>query len=160
MKILCFAFFLVGFTSLYAQSIQPNVIASAGGSYSNDHLQLDWTIGEAVIETVHNGDYILTQGFHQPDIFKVSTLDFNEHLSLRLQPNPVQEALLVNGEFESVHTGQFQLCNAIGQQIWSSSFSGKTISLTIDMKSFAAGIYFFNMVTADHIKGIQLIKVN
>jgi hypothetical protein len=51
-----------------AQLNTPNVIASAGGYFSNLNFSNSYTIGEmCVVETAFiNGD-MLTQGFQQPD---------------------------------------------------------------------------------------------
>lgn len=156
-----FVLLFIGMSSyLFGQSIQPSVIASAGGTFTNGQLQLDWTIGETVIETVENGEHILTQGFHQPDIFTVSTLNFNENISLTLHPNPVQDQLHITGNLTIARNGQFQLFNAMSQLVWTAAFSGKTINTTIDMTSLASGVYFFTMISGDEVKGIQIIKVN
>ena len=48
------------------QSLSPTVIGSANGSYVGAIFSMDFTVGETFISTLSGGDYILTQGFHQP----------------------------------------------------------------------------------------------
>ncbi len=42
------------------------VIASAGGYYEGQNIQMSWTVGEPITETFAAADLILTQGFQQP----------------------------------------------------------------------------------------------
>ena len=51
--------------TLSAQSVTPEVVASAGETFSNSSLTLEWTLGEIVTETFV-GTIVLTQGFHSP----------------------------------------------------------------------------------------------
>ena len=51
-----------------AQSLSPQVIASAGGYASSGGVSLSWTLGETFTTTLQNGNNILTQGFQQPFI--------------------------------------------------------------------------------------------
>lgn len=64
--------------TINAQSIDRNTIAAAGGSaLVNDHY-IDWTIGESVIETIYNDEYIISEGFHQPiETFFLYRIDGN-----------------------------------------------------------------------------------
>ena len=54
--------------SLFAQTLGPKVIASAGGSSTNGGVSLSWTVGETAVSTLQNGTLILTQGEQQPYI--------------------------------------------------------------------------------------------
>ena len=53
------------------QSLSPTVIASSNGSYVGATFSMDYTVGETFISTLSSGDYILTQGFHQPEFIVV-----------------------------------------------------------------------------------------
>ena len=59
-----FSFSLVGFTS-YAQIVEPEVFATSGGYAETDEINIGFTIGEAIVETLESDDYVLNQGFHQ-----------------------------------------------------------------------------------------------
>jgi len=43
-----------------------SVVSTAGGSYKDEAISLDFTIGEPLTETYQSGSVILTQGFQQP----------------------------------------------------------------------------------------------
>jgi hypothetical protein len=51
-----------------AQSLKRKVIASAGGKMASGGYQLSYTIGEPVNTKLSSGDYVLSQGFQQPDL--------------------------------------------------------------------------------------------
>ena len=53
---------------LNAQSLSPQVIASAGTYAAAGGVSLSWTLGEAFTTTLQGGGTILTQGFQQPFI--------------------------------------------------------------------------------------------
>lgn len=66
---------------LSAQSLTPQVIASAGGYYLNSHGSLSVTIGQpSLINTAVNPNInlILTQGFQQPENFNLYPLQLVE----------------------------------------------------------------------------------
>ena len=52
----------------YSQSASPSVIASNGDHIDAGSFQLDYTVGEVIIETVYGDSLTLTQGFHQPNL--------------------------------------------------------------------------------------------
>jgi hypothetical protein len=45
------------------------VISASGGHFENENISMSWTVGEPVIETFADADFILTQGFQQPYSF-------------------------------------------------------------------------------------------
>ena len=61
MKIFIFLSLSLIFNTLKAQ----DVIATSGSRISTSTVQLDFTIGESIIETSSAGSIKLTQGFHQ-----------------------------------------------------------------------------------------------
>ncbi|WP_415372298.1 hypothetical protein [Patiriisocius sp. Uisw_047] len=67
-------------TGLFAQSIEREVVASAGETISNGAVSLDFTVGELAVSDISNGDVVLQQGFHQTRrlYLKLSPLVFLE----------------------------------------------------------------------------------
>ncbi|MFU8844174.1 MAG: hypothetical protein ACNA7V_10250 [Bacteroidales bacterium] len=55
-----------------AQSVSPEVIATAGDYFENSSGSLSWTLGEVMTETFSSGGNILTQGFQQPFVVRIS----------------------------------------------------------------------------------------
>jgi hypothetical protein len=67
----------------FAQSVGPEVIASAGDYYEGANVSLSWTLGELATETYSNGNIILTQGFQQ--VFSVNITGINLDLLVYLE---------------------------------------------------------------------------
>ena len=93
-----FAFycFLMLFTiqlKLQAQSVSPQVIASAGGYQANGIGSLSFTIGETVTQTFESSNNMLTQGFQQP--FK-ATLNLKLYLQGYYANSGFMENVLFN----------------------------------------------------------------
>ncbi len=63
--------------ALTAQSVSPEVVASAGDYYENGNVSLSWTLGEISTETYSNGGVILTQGFQQPVSVTIHGIDLD-----------------------------------------------------------------------------------
>jgi len=66
LSIIYIAFSLCMMHDLKAQTISPKVISSGGGSVSNNGVNISYTIGETAVNTLQNGNIILTQGQQQP----------------------------------------------------------------------------------------------
>ncbi len=76
------------FIMSYGQSIERQVIGSAGTTLTNGVASMDFTVGELAVTTITNGTTTLTQGFHQETV----------ELSILIDPIAfLQGALLNNG---------------------------------------------------------------
>lgn len=62
---------------LYAQSVSPEVVSSAGDYYEGANVSISWTLGEIATETYSSGDIILTQGFQQPISVVIHGIDLD-----------------------------------------------------------------------------------
>ena len=82
--------FFISF-SAFAQEI----ISSAGHHAEASGIQLDWTIGEPVIETYSNGNDILTQGFHQTKLMVTPVFSIIENNFINVFPNPTKELVYI-----------------------------------------------------------------
>lgn len=82
------------YVSASGQSIDPDVINIAGGTFKQGFYSLDFSIGEAtLINTMKNpgGNFFLTNGFLQPYIFGLTDPTPNPHFTddeVRIFPNP------------------------------------------------------------------------
>lgn len=153
--------FLIFFSlSMQAQvSLQNDVVSSGGASSSSTNLQIDYTVGEPVIETVSSTNLTLTQGFHQPGL-TITSIDEPEVLGdISVYPNPTDE--FINIDIPVYYTGNFSvtLADASGriivQQEYSSGIS------TIEMQNIATGTYFLQIISNDlqQKKNLKILKI-
>ncbi len=86
-KLVCFGL-LIAASQFSAQTIERQVIGSAGTTLTNGTISLDFTVGELAVSTITDGTTTLTQGFHQGTVA----------LAIRVDPVVfLQGALLNNG---------------------------------------------------------------
>ena len=81
----------------FGQITSPSVISSSGNSYNNGGVNMDYTLGEIVVETQTNTTTILTQGFHQ-GVLKVNTSVENIDIKTKVYPNPTTNFIIIELE--------------------------------------------------------------
>jgi hypothetical protein len=131
-----------------AQSISPEVIASAGEHFDNGTTQLSWTLGEVVIDTYDNGTNILTQGFHQTQLTVTSVEESLSDVRMNMYPNPTSEFLnieLGNNEKDI----NLQLFDMSGKLIHKDVINAYDTKYVLPMQSVATGNYLVQMQSVD-----------
>ena len=100
MKKLVFIFCLFLLTDLSAQSVDRQLIGSAGGSFSTANINLSFSVGEAVIGTFTEGSIIISQGFQQAEAGAsgggVGTVELLLNNDFSAYPNPVKNNLFLD----------------------------------------------------------------
>lgn len=131
-----------------AQSIEPQVIASAGEHFSNGNVQLSWTLGEVMIDTYDNGTNILTQGFHQTELTVTSIEETLADVRLNMYPNPTMEFLNI----ELGNNGsdiELQLFDMTGKLVHSDKIEAYQTKYVLPMEKVATGNYLVQMQSID-----------
>jgi hypothetical protein len=140
----------LGTFSVFGQLVKPQVIASAGGTATNDSLNIDWTIGEVVIHTHESNNVLLTQGFHQPYLTTTSLHSLPEYFgSIVAFPNPVSGIITVQLKFDQNHHVLIELHDLGGKQLWTTIVQTAEWQDSVDLSNFAAGFYYL-LFTIDH----------
>lgn len=86
---------LLGVSFTNAQSIERQVIGSAGNTLSNGTVTVDFTVGELAVSTITDGTTTLSQGFQQPEVSLSIIIDPVVFLQgAALNPNAGQEQLM------------------------------------------------------------------
>lgn len=139
---------------LSAQSLTPFVIGSSGGHYSNGNVILSFTVGEPVIETVESGDFILTQGFQQPELTIVGVREHERaaQFNVRAFPNPTMGKVYIEVTSESNSTIRLELYDAIGklvQQPLSADLINDKHVFELDLTRYATGVYFVRLMNKE-----------
>lgn len=57
---------MISTLSCLTQSIDRDVLSSAGDYFEGPNNSISWTLGEIATETITDGNFIITQGFQQP----------------------------------------------------------------------------------------------
>ena len=164
---LLFPLFLLIFNSSISQSIDRQLVGSAGESSAGETISLDWTMGESfnVFSQSSFGD--IKEGFLQTESW---LQDFDSDLSIELGSNEIKDfsATIFPNPFKAQFT--FQLFEAQSQQLLLSLFdyTGKMIlskslnsgsqNMDWNMSLHPAGLYFLKVVD-DSGNNLQIYKI-
>ncbi|MEY3678318.1 MAG: hypothetical protein RI924_459 [Bacteroidota bacterium] len=99
-----------------AQLIADRASISSGGTAAalNASYTFQSTVGEAVVQTIQNGDLLLTQGFQQPEpLIQQVAIPFN----IKVYPNPAVDQVKIAFYLDAPAWIRFVLINNAGQII-------------------------------------------
>lgn len=135
------------FQGVNAQSISPDVIASAGTFAASASGSMSWTIGELMTETYSSTDNFFTQGFHQPEITTLTAIPILPVMSSSVYPNPLVSDLHINlvaGNYSiTVYDMQGQLLKHENVE------SSGQLSYEISFNEMANGVYLLNIINSE-----------
>jgi len=148
--------------NLFSQSIQAEVIASAGDCFNFEDKQVSWTLGETVIDFYQANAFMISQGFHQPSFLFIEIPEQDEPgFKVSIFPNPASQLVRVkisgsgnNDRFRAV------IYDATGK-IWFSEDLDNAKESEIDLRQLNDGIFILNVISlTDGIKqGYKIIKI-
>jgi hypothetical protein len=133
------------------------VVATQGDSYSNASANIDFTIGEVVINTGTDGTNDLTQGFHQTNWNFVGLEDFAPDYEATIFPNPTSEVLNIRtSTFEHV---TYTLYDAQGKLVMQDILSAE--QTPIQVSQLAPGSYSLTLNNQiQNLKTFKLVKTH
>ena len=133
------------------------VIATQGESYSNASANIDFTIGEVIIDTETDGTNDLTQGFHQTNWNFLGVEDFAPNYEATIFPNPTQDVLNIKtSSFENV---TYTLYDAQGKLVLQNLLSAE--QTPIQVSQLAPGNYFLTLSDqTQNLKTFKLVKTH
>lgn len=153
----------------YAQnpSIGMQVVASAGGYKDNisseNGLSVSWTVGEMAYTTLKGGNYMLTQGFQQGNLFSTSAekpeLPGSEMISV--YPNPASVEFFIDIAAPAAEgRGLAELYDIAGRKVLAREFwLGEAGPHRVPIDNLKAGIYMVKVtVDSSTTKVFKLIK--
>ena len=152
---LCFPIFIFG------QITSPSVISSSGNSYNNGGINVDYTLGEIVVETFQPTvtplplTYtILTQGFHQ-GVLKVSTSVENIDIKTKVYPNPTTNFIII--ELEKNVNADILVYDINGKLVLKDKLNDEN-QKQLDFSFLKQGNYFLHINIADKQSVYQINK--
>jgi hypothetical protein len=144
--------FLLYVLGLHAQtySISAEVISSGGSSSTSASYTNFGVIGEAVVNhRVTGGNYETDIGFLQQ--VSTSGSNINERIetnAVKIYPNPVNHTLKIQiNTPESFAINKLMLTNTLGVTVFEKTPAQENLVYTIDMSSYAPGVYHLLLYT-------------
>lgn len=165
--IICSLFLFTGHFSYSQYMLAPTVIASSGGYFGNGGYTLSTTVGEmTMVATFETGNYILTQGFQQPDEKMVGVFEYEPGIfDLSVYPNPVYDRLIL--EFETSFQDNYMviLYNELGQLITMRDLPANLepgVREEFDMTLYSSGVYFLQVTNRSGTRSqtVKVLKAN
>lgn len=118
-------------------------ITSDGSSYL-----VQQSIGQSSLTgTIDNGNYILRQGFIQPDILaKIIDKSVPLGLKVRVFPNPFAEQISLDFNEAINNKVYVEVFNVLGSQVFRGSYQPSQ-QINIKLDKLSSGEYFFKAIT-------------
>lgn len=141
---------LFAVTGVRAQSIGPSTLNASGGSATISGGTHEWSVAEnTVVSTYSSSSLVLTQGVLQPmpPATGISKLQ-NATDNVRVYPNPVQNELFLQCEFNSGGTLSYMLQDITGKLISrkEQQLSTGKEKITVSFDGLATGNYMLNVM--------------
>jgi hypothetical protein len=119
-----------------AQSISPQLWTTAGTANSTSGYMLSYSIGEPLIETYANSDFVITQGFQQTDtILITNTMKMMSNTS-RVYPNPFKDIINVETHDNAI----LSVINVTGETLLRTESLHKGMN-QVSLSTLASGLY-------------------
>lgn len=127
------------------------VVATQGDSYSNASANIDFTIGEVIIDTGTDGANDITQGFHQTNWNFLGVEDFAPNYEATIFPNPTSDVLNIKtSSFENV---TYTLYDAQGKLVMQNILSAE--QTPIQVSQLVPGSYSLELIFEEGNEGPQ-----
>lgn len=144
-------------TLLFSQE-KLEVISSAGGDYSDNNISVSWTIGEPVISTLKQGDFVITQGFHQS---KYIVTSINETkivpFEVNVFPNPTTDLINVKINQTDLKGYDIKLFDISGKILYSKNI--KSNNNQLDLSQYNAGQYILKVSNKKSTRSFSIVKM-
>lgn len=136
------------------QTADLQLIGSLGGDFSDTNIDVNYSAGEAVIQTISNVNVSVTQGFHQSIDFIGGLNELNIGDDLSLFPNPVSSTLNVEFSENASTSGYLEvfIFNANGQIVYSEAsdvLQGNDGMIQLDLSALETGHYIIQIEDAN-----------
>lgn len=137
-------------SAAFAQTITPQVIATAGNHSTITGMQVSWTIGETITSTISNGNNTITQGFHQPDTVIVISLEEKSESGILVNvfPNPTSDIISINLT-NNLKNLQLELFDMTGKLLQAREIGTFENHIQINMVDYANANYLLRIHSID-----------
>ena len=157
-KLLLQTLLLYLFITCSNRLFSQEVISSAGNHSVGNDIQVSWTVGEPVIETGTNGQYILTQGMHQGNLVVTVARELEGIAwNITAYPNPVSTYLKLDIDAPQLINFSFVLYSIDGQLL----HQGEVLdhSTTIPMDTYSHSSYLLRVLSdKTEVKVFRIVK--
>lgn len=132
------------------QTISPDVIASSGNEGTAGQTTVQWTLGEAAINSLSTNSLMITQGFHQPSylLTAVAPGAFQPEIAISVGPNPARDAINLYGlDSPDLRDVTVQLIDLHGRILQRWQLPATARPARLGLEGIADGAYFLRILS-------------
>ena len=161
--VLFFVLLLFSHTSTAQLDLSHQVISVSGKAATQGGRSYAYTVGEPFIFTLSGNNNKITQGFHQPDLYRpVSTQhpDFAEW-NLEVYPNPATHEIHFRYSTEKEGLLSAQVFDMLGRLIMQDFPVNNPSDTRMDCSAWLPGVYFIQLQDRQSQSGatIRVVKI-
>jgi len=145
-KLLLITFLLVTISICKAQTIEKSVVSNAGEAQSNAELQINFTIGEALVGMVSNESSI-DQGFWAGSLEVIPITEEEDLNGILIYPNPVTDELNIYADSNAVFGITLFAVN--GKRVLKQKVDSTLLEHKINTSHLAKGMYVLRLFVQD-----------
>jgi|GEM_PF-2039415 len=136
--------FVLSPLSLDSQTPDLEVFATSGSNSGNYN---SWTIGEVFVETLLDGNLLLSEGYHQPHVSLTGIAKTAPDLQVNIFPNPTRNKCFL--EFSGTQPGavNLELTSLMGKVVFRKNDQSPLKTIELDLSSLADGMYLLSIST-------------
>lgn len=149
----------------WSQDIPMQVIAAGGGYFENSGagISISFTIGEVAYTTLTSGNFILTQGFQQGNLFTTSIdKPVNAVNDIAVYPNPATDYVKVRIDIPNLSgKATYDLHDITGKKVITKEFNVETsVPVELSLSDIRPGIYLLKVYVAKEnlVRVVKLVK--
>ena len=143
--------------SVSVMVFSQEVVSSAGDTHKSTNVEISWTIGEPVIETVVSGENILTQGFHQSKLTVTPVFSIMENNNITAYPNPTSDVVFVKFTGDLLQGSKAELYSLDGKLLKIEELNSDINPF--DVKALPNGEYILSVTQgSQQLRSFKLVK--
>lgn len=149
----------------WSQNIPMQVVAAGGGYFENTGagISISFTIGEVAYTTLTSGNYILSQGFQQGNLFATSIdKPVNTVNDIAVYPNPASDYVKVRVDIPNLSgRATYDLHDITGKKLITKEFNIETsVPVELSLSDIRPGIYLLKVYVAKEnlVRIAKLVK--
>jgi hypothetical protein len=150
---------LIACSLSHAQSVSPEVTATAGAHFAIPSIQMSWTLGEPITQSFSNSTAQFNQGFQQAFIDVTGIFDYDFAYTVEAFPNPTVSTVRIKLS-ENVVAGKMSIIDPTGKTIYTNDITESDFLL--DFAPYAQGTYLLNLIdeAGTLLHTVRLEKIN
>lgn len=144
-----------------SQSVTPYVVASSGDFFANSSGQIQWTLGEMMVETYQNTNNIISQGFHQPFNSTTGIAAISVNPAISAYPNPANQSVFISMKNPPAKY-TISLLDVTGKLLQSEEITTAEKLHELSIGNYSNGMYFVKIQSEyiNYNQSIRIIKTN